>query len=356
MIIVSASACEPLVTTFEEVEEAQYYQSSTLTSPSTGVDTLLIMTWNIKYGGGDIDFWWACYDDRVLMTEAEVMVNLEAIAARIRQMDPDILLMQEVDVQSKRTAYVDEMQYLLDYTDLNYGVYASMWRTQYAPSDGLGRADLGPAILSRWELRDAERIGLELRTDQDALTRYFYLRRCIVKAEVAIAGWEPYQVVNVHAAAFSQDGTKRKHIARFKDELDAIRDAGGLFVAGGDLNALPPGSQRVKDFPDTKCAGGDFESGDYSPETDWLNDLYGDYAPAIPIEEYQLALDQSPYYSYGDKPDSLGFSRKLDYLFTNSQWVPGSGTTHQDIASEGTTLSDHAPISVRLVLESANAQ
>ena len=350
-IVMVVMACEPFVTTFEEVEEAEYYQAATLTNPPAAVDTLLIMTWNIKYAGGDIDFWWACYDDRVLMTEKETLDNLELLVEKINAAQPDILLLQEVDVDSKRTAYIDQMQYLLDHTDMNYGVYASMWRTQFVPSDGLGRTDMGPAILSRWPLEDAERIGLALRTDQDALTRYFFLRRCIVKAAVAIPGRDPVQVVNVHTAAFPMDDTKLKHIDRFKEELDAIEASGELFVAGGDLNSLPPGSIKVKDFPDDKCRTGDFEGGDYTREAAWLDNLYATYTPAIPLSDFQNAIDQSPFFSFGDKPDSLGLTRKLDYLFTNGTWVPGSAITHQDVIGPGFALSDHVPLSAKLVLE-----
>ncbi|MFB0515273.1 MAG: endonuclease/exonuclease/phosphatase family protein [Candidatus Neomarinimicrobiota bacterium] len=230
--------CDPIVTIFDDVEQPQYYQAAKIDPPASK-DTLTVMTWNIKYGGGAIDFWWACYDDRVLMTEDEVLGNLEVLAEKIRAVDPDILLLQEVDVDSKRSAYVDQMQYLLDNTALNYGVYASMWRTQFAPSDGLGRTDIGPAILARWPLGEAERIALALRTDQDAVTKYFYLRRCIVKANLQLPGRDDFYLVNVHTSAWQAE-TKVKHIDRFKAELDLIDAGGGLFVAGGDFNTLPP--------------------------------------------------------------------------------------------------------------------
>ena len=344
-------ACDPLVTIFDEVEDAEYYRAAELTSSPLSIDTLVVMTWNIKYGGGDIDFWWACYDDRVLMTEEEALANLEKLVAFINQVDPDILLLQEVDIASKRAGYVDQMQYLLDHTDLNYGVYGSMWRVQYAPSDGLGQADLGPAVLSRWPLKDAKRIELGQRTDQDALTTYFYIRRCALKARVELPGMagQDFFAVTVHTTAWAQDDTKEKHIDRFKVELDKIAGDSGWFIAGGDLNTIPPGSHRLRDFPDAKCEGGDFEGDDYSEETEHLTDLYATYDSAVPLEEFQQTTDQSPYFTYGDKPDSLGFTRKLDYLFTNTIWVPGSTHTHVEIASGGTTLSDHAPISARLI-------
>ena len=349
--------CQPLVTTFDDIETAVDYRAASMGAVPGAVDTLLVMTWNIKFGGGDIDFWFDCWGDRVLMTEDEVLDNLERVVAKINQVDPDILLLQEVDVDSKRSVYLDQLQYILDHTDLNYGVFASMWQSQYVPSNGLGRVNTGNAILSRWPLDNAERIALALRSDQDPLTRYFYLRRNILKATVDLPGYgevNAFHVVNVHTAAFSQDGTKQKHIDRFKEELDKVAGSGGLFVAGGDLNEIPPNADKTFNFVDSKCEDGDFQADDYSGETDWLNAFYalpaaGGYTPAVPLANFQG--DNSAYFSHSTNPRA-GFKRKLDYLFTNRQggWVPGSAVTHQDISSAGRALSDHAPLSVKLAL------
>jgi len=341
-------ACEPIVNTFNEVEEAVYYQAAEIiTSPETA-DTLMVMNWNIKFGGGDLNFWFDCYGDRVLMTEEEVLTNLDSLVEKIRQVDPDIILLQEVDVEAKRVAYVDQMQYLLDHTDLNYGVYISEWDTQFIASDGIGRMDgEGNGILSRWPFIEAKRIALPLRTDQDALTQYFYIRRGLLTAMVELPGYDNFHVLTIHAAAFSQDGTKKKHIDIFNEELDKIDATGGLFVAGGDLNTIPPGSQKLHDFKDSICEEEEFRGDDYQEETEWLTGLYESYHPAISLSDYQA--DNALYFSHSTNPRN-GFTRKLDYLFTNSAWVTGSGYTHQEIVSVERALSDHAPVSAQLVL------
>jgi len=85
------------------------------------------MTWNIKFGGARIDFFFDCYGDRVVMTEQEVIQNLAGLLRKIRQVKPDILLIQELDRFSKRSAYVDMLQYIADSAGLPYAVYASQW-------------------------------------------------------------------------------------------------------------------------------------------------------------------------------------------------------------------------------------
>lgn len=344
-------SCEPIVTTFDDVEDAIAYQAASITTPPASVDTLKVVTWNIKFGGGGIDFWFDCWGDRVLMTQAEVEANMDRVVAEIEALDPDILLLQEVDVSSKRSAYVDQLQYILDRTDLNYGVYASMWQAQVVPSDGIGRINTGNAILSRWPLADAKRIALALRTDQDALTTYFYLRRNLLKARVELPGQNKFYALAIHTAAFSQDGTKKKHIDRFKDELDAIDSAGGWFVAGGDLNTIPPDpNSKQFDFDDSVCEAEEFQADDYREEVegDWMNPLYAAYDPAIPLDDY--VADNARYYSHTTKSDGA-YNRKLDYLFTNLTWVAGTGKVHkQEMGAGLTRLSDHAPVAVKMVL------
>ncbi|MFC1746942.1 endonuclease/exonuclease/phosphatase family protein [Candidatus Neomarinimicrobiota bacterium] len=346
------AGCEPLITTFEDIEEADYYRAASLAQAPEAPDTLKVVTWNIKFGGGGIDFWFDCWGDRVIMSESEVAGNMERLVAKIRDLNPDILLIQEVDVDSKRSNYMDQLQYILDHTDLNYAAYASHWKVQYVPSDGIGRVNNGNAILSRWPVADAERIALDLRTDQSALVRLFYVRRNILKARVSIPGYDDsLYIVNIHAAAFSHDGTKLLHINRFITELDALDSQGSVFIAGGDLNSIPPDtSSKQSDFSDSICEDEMWQADDYMEEVrdGWLVSLYQDYHTAIPFENF--ISDNAAYYTHTTQSDGP-FNRKIDYLFANTEWVQGSGIVYnQDMGSGVTRLSDHVPISARIVL------
>ncbi len=344
------TACDPFHTGFDDVEGAQSYAASTikpaeLSHGASGNVRLRVMNYNVKFGGGRIDFFFDCHGDRVLMKKSEVERNLEGLAAKINQVDPDVLIVQEVDINSKRAAYLDQVQWLLDHTNLNYAVYGSQWKADYVPSDGLGAVDSGNAILSKFPLKNGTRIALSLRTDQSDIERYFYLKRNVLRADLDID--PPVRIVAVHAEAYSKDGTKLEHIERFKQELD---DAPGLVIGAGDLNTLPPGSEKTSGFSDSVCPDEAFIADDYSAEADWLSPLYADYDAAIPLADYQA--DNTRYFSH--TTDSHGFwNRMLDYVFTNADVVEGSGLVHQDTAHGGMDtmpLSDHAPVSVEIEL------
>ena len=361
LVVVILFSCRSLVTTYEDVESAIYYADASQESAEFN-DTLKVMTWNIRFGAGRIPFFGDSCGDRVLMTKAETKGYLDSIVSYINLTLPDILLLQEVDVSSKRSAYVNQLQYILDGTHLNYGTYASMWDAEIVPSDGLGKVDVGNAVLSRWEITDAERIQLPLRTDQDALTQYFYLRRNILKAKIDLPLENNFYAVNTHATAFATDDTKEKHINQYIEVLNKINMDGGKFIAGGDLNSLTPWASK-KDFcEDDKCEGeicdGNYETNlayegtyfEFTPgEINLLRPLYN-YFPAI--DSLSLQQNEADYFTHS--PWNTNYSgvdeywdRKLDYLFTNYQdW--SEGITHNDINK----ISDHAPVSATLTFPS----
>ena len=85
------------------------------------------------------------------------------------------------------------------------------------------------------------------------------------------------------------------------------------------------------------------EGSDYTPEKEWLADLYDSYSCAVPLALYRA--DQSRYFTHTTKPRHF-WDRTLDYLFTNYRWADNSSVTHQDAL----TQSDHAPVSSILIL------
>ena len=349
-------SCEPLVTTFEDVEDAVLYEAKTFTTIPAPDNALTILSWNIRFGIGRLPFFGDSCGDRTVMTEKEVMDALEIVAAKIDTIDPDIILFQEVDRESKRTQYIDQVQWLLDHTDMNYAAYASMWKAQTIPSDGIGRIDAGNVVMTRHEIESAERIELPLRTDQDALTQMFYLRRNILKAKIAIPDMDKFYAVSVHATAFATDDTKQKHIDAFVAELAELNNENSIFVAGGDLNSIPPGAP-VYDYcetdhcPDEEELHTD-ENGEPHREGSYFNNfdnertllepLYDTYDSAIPLH---LALTENHMTHSTDS--SFPWDRKLDYIFTNLSVMENTGRTHQNTLM----LSDHAPVSCKIILE-----
>ena len=72
----------------------------------------------------------------------------------------------------------------------------------------------------------------------------------------------PFFAVNAHLTAFAIDDTKQKHISGFKNILDDIVSSGYSFVAGGDLNAIPPNATKTNFCFEDQCSPGDYDPND----------------------------------------------------------------------------------------------
>ncbi len=359
-----AIGCEPFVTEFSDSEDPLTFKATAIPDSSNIYlgGNIKVVSWNIRFGIGRFPFFGDSCGDQVIVENQDLEDNMSAIATKINEMNADVVLLQEVDIESKRTGYLNQVQYLLDNTYLNYAVYASMWEVDFVPSHGLGRVNTGNAILSKYDLTDGERIKLALRTDhEDSLEEYFYLRRNILKVNIPALqqGEKNLFAVNIHATAFATDDTKQKHIDKYIEELNIINTNGDIFVSGGDLNSVPPGSSidfcdKDKCDEDDSTYVGDHVShregsyfNNFTDEPNILSPLYNDYQPAIDAESYNLEdhFTHAPVTSMIDDSTFTLHDRKLDYLFTNGSWDPGSGNTHQDLWE----LSDHMPVSADFI-------
>ena len=224
--------CDPFVNEFSGSYDPSMFQANDIPSGSSEYTggPLKVLTWNIRFGAGRFPFFGDSCGEGVLAPDETVQNTIEAIADQLSSLDPDIVFLQEVDLRSKRTGYLNQVQYLLDNTYLNYGAYASMWESDFIPTDGIGRINTGNAILSKYELTDAERIQLRLRTDQDDLIQYFYLRRNILKVRVPVLDVGPklFFAVDIHATAFATDDTKEQHILKYIEVLKQIEDSNNV--------------------------------------------------------------------------------------------------------------------------------
>jgi endonuclease/exonuclease/phosphatase family metal-dependent hydrolase len=367
MGLLALAACEPLAASWAERQDFPILEKSGASAPTPPDPLRLkVMTWNVKYGAGRIDFWFDLWGDRTVMSAAEVERNMDGIYRLIQEVKPDILVADEIEVNSKRSAYFDMVRGILEHTDLQYAAYTPVWQSRLVPTEGVGRMDMGNCIFSRYPIVKSERIAQVDRTDQDALTRTFYLHRAVGRA-VLDAGGRSLAVFAVHTEAYDQDRTNSKQ----QQQILALLRAEALpFVLAGDLNALPPSSVKTSGFNDEspKAKGTDFEQPPY--DTEDLRPFFDEFQDAIGLGRYGATEEeQRRWYSHSViGPDTVGangepgfWTRRLDYLFIRKadRWLDsdvlqraGRGTgpgasvtaTGAGLVSEPLFLSDHCPV------------
>lgn len=366
-----ATGCEWVADpmSFDREEVPRYRADAVHPAPAENPTSLKVMAWNVKYGACRVDFWFDFWGDRVQLSTTEVNDCLAKVAALVREYDPDILLTEEIEVGSKRSAYVDMVRYLLENTNLRYAAYIETWNSSYIPNEGLGRMNLGNAIHSRYPIVKAERIRQVDRTDQDTLTKTFYIHRAIGRAELDL-GNRTIAAYVVHTEAYDNDGTKQKQIQQI---YDLVKAETLPFVLGGDFNELPPvcderadagtpdsceGKLRLAGFPDERASakGTAYEQPPYTPSV--LKKFYDDFSPSITLARYGVGeAAQRSYFTHSVLgPDGLNddgqpgsWNRTLDYLFIRQAetWTATDvlqGPGRLGITGDPLRLSDHAPV------------
>ena len=372
LVLASLTACEwvadPMSYTREEVP--RYKAKAEHPAPVANPTALKVMAWNVKYGACRVDFWFDFWGDRTQLTTTEVTDCLTKIAALIREYDPDVLITEEIEVGSKRSASVDMVRFLLENTNLRFGMYAATWDSRYVPSEGVGRINLGNAIHSRYPIVKAERIRQADRTDQDPLTATFYLKRGVARAELDLGGGRTVAIYGVHTEAYDQDGTKQKQI---KQLYDLAKAETLPWMMGGDFNELPPvcderadagapdsceGKLKLKGFLDERASamGTQFEQPPYTPSV--MKPFYDDFSSSITLARYGVGdAAHQRYFTHSvlgpdgknDEQVPGNWNRTLDYLFIRKTdtWrdtdvVQGPGPF--GITQDAIRLSDHAPV------------
>lgn len=340
--------CEPLADPIEpDRVEVPVFERATKVSAESAPVRLKVMTWNIKYGACRIDFWFDGWGDRVQMTTREVRANLDRIEALIREVDPDIFFANELEVNSRRSAYVDMLQDILDHTSLNYGAYFQAWNSRYIASEGVGRIDMGVATFSKYPITFAERIRQPDQTDLDFLHKIFYLHTVVGRARIRIGAREIAAYV-AHVSAYDTDGTKQRQLKQLEE---IVAEEKLPFVLGGDFNELPPNAIKTKDFADEhpSLKGTEFEQPPYTPSA--MKPFFDKLKPSITLAQYgDTEAAQSRFYTHSIRgPHHGGFwTRTLDYLFasggewSNSDVLQSKGRLN--VTRDPNELSDHAPV------------
>lgn len=350
-------ACELPATSWGDREPVPVRERSELVPAPAAPNRLHTVAWNIKYGAGRIDFWFDYWGDRVQMTREEVEGNMANIYTLLREVDPDVFITSEIEVSSRRSAYYDMVEGILEHTDLNYAAFFPNWQSRYVPSEGVGRVEMGNAIFSKYPIVEAERIAHSDRTDLPVHEDYFYLHRNVGRAVLDVGGGRRVAVLAVHTEAYETDGTRSRQIGEVRQlmEVETLP-----FLVGGDFNAIPPTAARTEGFPDEhlSAVGTEFENPPYVL-TD-MQPFFDAYVPAITLERIGATeASQRRYFTHSViGPDTIGtdgqpgfWNRTLDYLFVKAPARFDPSTTDvlqrmgdSGIQSDPIYLSDHAPV------------
>ena len=202
-------------------------------------DSLKILTWNIGYGalGDNADFFMD-YGSMVYTADVQrVGENVGGIIETLDDIDPDIVLLQETDVNSSRSYGIDETALISESFPGFDNTFAYNFDVDFIPYPipPIGKVESGLMTLSRYGISSAERIQLPCPFKWPI--RCINLKRCLSVNRIPLEGSEKELViVNLHLEAYDDGEGKTAQTRMLADFLQTESAAGNYVIAGGDFN------------------------------------------------------------------------------------------------------------------------
>ena len=97
-VIIIISDCKPISESYEPTQDAVTYTSSILKNNPTPTSDIKLMSWNIRFGIARNNWFGDACGVNTIFPKNEIESNLKKITAKINTENPDILLIQECDV------------------------------------------------------------------------------------------------------------------------------------------------------------------------------------------------------------------------------------------------------------------
>jgi len=220
-----------------------------------------LIIWNIGYAslGAKEDFFMDG-GKGVRPGEAGIVEeNVRAIQAFLSSVTPDIVFLQEIDVNSKRSYGINQVEYFSKAWK-GSSAFALNFKCPFVPvpfPDFIGKVESGILILNSFgtssaSSSSAERISLPSPFSWPE--RVAQLKRCLLVQRIPIqengsaANGAELVLVNLHLEAYDSGGAGRIAQTRVLAEfLKAEYEKGNYCVAGGDFNQVFPAFKDV--FP-----------------------------------------------------------------------------------------------------------
>jgi endonuclease/exonuclease/phosphatase family metal-dependent hydrolase len=303
-----------------------------------------VLTYNVQYmAGKNYVFFYDLPNDTgpdERPSTADITQTVQEVARIIRDENPDIVLLQEVDDGSARTDYEDQLVRLLALLPQDYKCHTSAfyWKAAFVPHPRImGAIGHKLSIVSKYQIDQATRYQLALAPG-NPLTQQFSPKRAILEARLPVENSQDFALLTTHLEVANRGSeVMQKQVAAVIKRLDSLNRGGYTWLLGGDFNLLPPGQfDRLQE--DQKI--------NFRAETE-LEPMFDRYGVMPGLEDVNGANGPLWYTMFVNDPSTTKPDRTLDYIFFADNMTLVDGYVRQQ---DTLIVSDHLPVIAEFIL------
>jgi endonuclease/exonuclease/phosphatase family metal-dependent hydrolase len=228
----SSTLSEKDYVTLNEVENETILENDSVFS---------IVTYNIGYLSGMTN------NLPVAKPEQLFTDNLQTVLNETKKVNPDIIAFQEIDYDASRSYHVNQEEAVAN-LGYKYRGKTINWDERYLPfpywpfSMHFGKVVSGQSIISKYPLKDQQRLILPRVSDEPFYRDAFYLERLAQVTKVVLNGKE-VMLINIHLEAFD----KKTRAIQFKEVVKIFNQYKDLYptILLGDFNSRARDKEAV---------------------------------------------------------------------------------------------------------------
>lgn len=300
-------------------------------------DTFSLINWNIGYAGlgREMDFF---YDGGTSVRATEELSEryLRDIMSFIKLNDTvDYWLLQEVDIDAKRSYGVDQLKKITEVKRGSYGVFAKNYMCKHVPipvNEPMGYVKAGLMTFSVFPPQEAVRYAYPLIAAWP--NKLFLLDRCFLLNRYPLKNGKDLVVINTHNSAYVYDSVLRiEELQIIKEVMLEEYKKGNYVITGGDWNQNPPGY----------TPSGNYNGHKYRESVVKMN------ADFMPVGWHWAYDDKAPTNRDNYKPFVVGENATtcLDYFLIS----PNIEIVDVEVIDLKFENSDHNPIYLKAIIK-----
>ncbi len=356
-----------ILLSYDRIGDIELEISSKTTNQKVLLDTKYsAATYNIGFGAYSQDFTFfldtgydkegneTCGYYSKAKSKDEVIFNVNGSIDTIEKLNPDFVLLQEVDIKSTRSHKINQNEMFSNVLSSYDNVFAYNFDTAYLPYplyDMHGKSLAGLSTFSKYKINHAERVEY---TISDSLSKLFDIDRCFSVSIIQVENGKKLYMVNSHMSAYDKGGTIReKQIQELNDFLSMCKENGDYVVVGGDFN-----HDLLTNNPEYSYNQENRVFGNTLKDPDWVASYFDKNGKSPLIEGYKVvASDNVPTCRNNDIPWENGKT----YVCAVDGFIVSSNieivehynieTKQGNLNVDGFAFSDHQPAYIEFKLK-----